>query len=102
MREYIYENKKRVSQFLRDEIPEIVLTPSDATYLLWLNCSKFTSDAGEFADFIRHETGLYVAKGGQYGDGGKTFFRLNIACPRATLEDGLARLKEGYKKYIAR
>ena len=102
VREYIYENKKRVSQFLRDEIPDIVLTPSDATYLLWLNCSKFTSDAGEFADFIRHETGLYVAKGGQYGDGGKTFFRLNIACPRATLEDGLARLKEGYKKYIAR
>ena len=102
VREYIYENKKRVSQFLRDEIPEIVLTPSDATYLLWLNCSKFTSDAGEFADFVRRETGLYVSKGGQYGDGGKTFLRLNIACPRVTLEDGLARLKEGYKKYIAR
>lgn len=101
-RAYIYENKKRVAQFLKDEIPEIVLTPSEATYLLWLNCGAFTDDAGEFADFMRKETGLYVSKGGQYGDCGKTFLRMNIACPRVTLEDGLARLKDAYEKYKSR
>ncbi len=102
VRAYIYENKKRVAQFLKDEIPEIVLTPSEATYLLWLNCGAFTDDSGEFADFMRKETGLYVSKGGQYGDCGKTFLRMNIACPRVTLEDGLSRLKDAYEKYKSR
>ncbi len=99
VREYIFENKKHTAAFLREEIPDMVLTPSDATYLLWINCSKFTSDAGAFTDYLRSETGLYVSKGESYGECGKTFFRLNIACPRITLDDGLSRLKEGYAKY---
>ncbi len=100
VRAYIYENKKRAAEFFATELPEIVLTPSEATYLLWLNCSSFTNDSGEFADFLRRETGLFVSKGEVYGEGGKTFLRMNIACPRETLEDGLARLKDGVKKYI--
>lgn len=99
VRKYIYENKQCVSRFLRENIPEMLLTPSDATYLLWINCAAFTSDAAEFTDFLRRETGLYVTSGETYGDVGKTFFRMNIAYPRVTLEDGLCRLKDGYDKY---
>lgn len=98
-RRYIYENKKRVSEFLSAELPEITLTPSDATYLLWLNCSKITDDASVFANFLRRETGLYISKGAQYGEVGRKFLRMNIACPRSTLEDGLNRLKVGAEKF---
>ncbi|MBQ1879180.1 MAG: hypothetical protein II158_02315, partial [Bacilli bacterium] len=58
-----------------------------------------------FASFLREKTGLFVNPGEHYLGNGKFFFRLNIACPKATLLDGLGRLKEGvalYKKDFLR
>ena len=52
--------------------------------------------------FLRSETGLILSAGGQYGKGGEAFLRLNTACPRSLLEDGLKRLVRGVKAYIGR
>ncbi len=76
------------------------LVHSEATYLLWLDCKKFAKHrAKELADFIREDTGLYLSAGNQYGLGGDSFLRLNVACPRTVLEDGLERLKKGILNY---
>ena len=59
--------------------------------------------AGGAAEFIRAKTGLYVSGGGQYGKAGEHFLRINAACPRKVLLDGLQRLAEGltaYEKYL--
>ena len=95
LREYIYANKQAVKKFLERELPMIRLVPSEATYLLWLDCGKLTEDARRLADAIREKTGLYLSEGGQYGKTGERFLRLNIACPRSLLWDGLERLKAG-------
>ena len=81
------------------EIPRISIVASDATYLLWLDCKKFTEHTKEFAEFIRKKTGLYLSEGSQFGGNGKQFLRMNIACPRATILDGLDRLKRGCEAY---
>ena len=99
LREYIYANKRAVRDFLEGELPMIRLVPSEATYLLWLDCGALTEDAGPLAEFIREKTGLYLSEGGQYGKTGERFLRLNIACPRARLLDGLERLKAGALAY---
>ena len=96
LRAYVYENKRTVADFLRRELPEIKLTPSNATYLLWLDISAISSSGD--ADYIREVTGLYVSDGAQYRGNGHDFIRLNIACPRETLLDGLNRLKVGVQK----
>ena len=70
------------------------LTPSKATYLLWLDCSNVTDDATVFADQIREYNGLYLSAGRQFGECGKCFLRLNTACPRSVLEDGMNRFKD--------
>ena len=95
LREYIYANKQTVKDFLERELPMIRLVPSEATYLLWLDCGKLTEDAKQLADIIRERTGLYLSEGGQYGKTGERFLRMNIACPRFRLLDGLERLKAG-------
>ena len=99
LRNYIYENKKTVAEFVENQIPDLYLLPSEATYLLWLDCSKIAADSQEFADYLREETGLFVSHGVQYRGDGRSFLRLNIACPKATLLDGLARLKAGVLSY---
>lgn len=96
---YLYGNKQCVAEFLKNELTQIHLVASEATYLLWLDCSAFTRDADEFADFLRANTGLFVTAGSHYGQTGKCFLRMNIACPRSVVQDGLARLARGVKAY---
>lgn len=95
LRAYIFENKKLAAEYIRNEIPQIQLVPSQATYLLWLKCNDIAGQAVEAADFIRKKTGLYLSAGSQYRGDGSDFLRMNIACPRSLVEDGLHRLKEG-------
>ncbi|MGN1393889.1 MAG: MalY/PatB family protein [Succinivibrionaceae bacterium] len=99
LRSYIYNNKLIVRDFIEKEIPQLKLVPNNATYLLWLDCSKFTYNSTELATFIRKNTGLWLSAGNQYGGTGKTFLRLNIACPKERLLDGLSRLKRGIEEY---
>lgn len=95
LRSYLYGNKQRAAEFIHEELPSIHLVPSQATYLLWLDCGRLGMGGEEIAETIRRETGLYLSEGSQYGSTGENFLRLNIACPRTVLEDGLRRLKAG-------
>lgn len=102
LRAYLYENKALVRDFMAKELPEIRVVPSQATYLLWLDCSGLGGNTAEIASFIRGETGLYLSSGGQYGGNGAAFLRMNLACPRVTVEEGLSRLKQGILAYERR
>ena len=99
LRGYILENKKAAAEYIRGQIPQIEVVPSKATYLLWLHCSRMVGFAAEAAEYMREKTGLYLSAGNRFGAGGGDFLRMNIACPRAVLEDGLCRLKEGIAAY---
>lgn len=92
LREYLYGNKQTVLRFVKENIPNLHIIPSQATYLLWLDCSPFTNDSVALAEEIRSKTGLFLSNGTQYGETGKKFLRMNIACPRTLLLDGLDRL----------
>ena len=95
LNQYLYENKKSALEYIKTEIPQIKVVPSHATYLLWLDCTNITKDSLYLAEEIRKKTGLILSEGSIYGENGKQFLRLNIACSKVTLEDGLKRLKEG-------
>lgn len=97
--QYLCDNKQLVNDYIRDNIPEIKGIPSEATYLLWINCSLITENSEELCKYIRKKTGLYLSDGAIYGGNGKSFIRMNIACPRERLEDGLCKLKSGIEEY---
>lgn len=99
LRQYLYENKQLVRNFISENLPEVKVVPSDATYLLWLDCSKITEDAAKLCNFIRQDSGLYLTEGEEYGGCGRQFIRMNTACPRQRLSDGLNRLKKSVEAY---
>lgn len=99
LREYIQENKNFVEDYLKKEVPQIRPVSSQATYLMWLDCRNIQGGATEFTQYLREHTGLYLSEGSQYGESGSSFIRMNIACPKSRLEDGLKRLAEGVKDY---
>lgn len=100
LREYISLNRKTAVEFIQRKLKKITVVKQNATYLLWLDCSKICSDAEELCSHIRKTTGLYVTAGNQYRGNGKTFVRINLACPKARLKDGLERFEKGVKAYI--
>lgn len=104
LREYLKANKDYVRDYIEQNIPQLKVVPSEATYLLWIDCKGMLGSATEAASYIRAKTGLYLSEGSQYGKGGEDFLRLNIAAPRSLVEEGLKRLREGviaYEKYVS-
>lgn len=96
-RDYVFENRRIADGFIKENIPEIFSVKGDATYLMWLDCKKTGLDSDALAESLRKNTGLFVSSGTQYGGNGRDFLRVNIACPRAVLYDGLDRLNRGIK-----
>ena len=95
LRAYLGENRRLAGEYLRKNVPGIVSVPGEATYLLWLDLSGLGCRSREFANFLRAKTGLFVTAGAVYGQAGDGFLRMNVACPRTLLEDGLDRLRRG-------
>lgn len=99
LREYIFDSKRFAAEMLADT--EVHIVPSEATYLLWADCGAVTDDTDDLADFIRRQTGLYISAGAQFGGNGRRFVRINVACPRSVVRDGMERFKRGIEAYKA-
>jgi cystathionine beta-lyase len=95
MREYVFANRAFAENYLKRELPDIGVVKADATYLMWIDISILGTPSDKAQDIIRKETGLFVSDGLEYGEAGRYFLRMNLACPGRTLEDGLGRLKKG-------
>jgi cystathionine beta-lyase len=95
LREYIQQNKELVRDFICRELPQITVGSLDVTYLMWLDCSKVTKDTHSLGIRLRKEAGIYLSDGKIYGGNGNKFLRMNVACPRSFVEEGLKRLKKG-------
>lgn len=99
LRAYLFENKQYVASQIKGRLPALTLIPSEATYLLWIDCRALPKGGADFAHFLRKETGLFLSAGRIYGKEGIGFVRMNIACPREMIREGMDRLYEGVRKY---
>lgn len=100
LRQYVSENHQLLTDYVAKNIPEISVIKSDATYLAWIDCTKVTENSEELNNFIRQETGLYLAEGTKYRGNGNQFLRMNLATNKSRVEDGLQRLERGVHAYL--
>ena len=93
LRAYLLENLNFLRAYLQEKIPQIHLVEPEGTYLVWLDCSELGISGKELDQFIVEKVGLWLDGGAMFGPSGADFQRVNIACPRATLELALDKLK---------
>lgn len=87
------ENKAYVKTTLETETNgKLKVIDSEGTYLLWIDCEALNFDATALADFMIKEAKVGLNAGASYGDDGKQFMRINIACPKELLEEGVNRI----------
>lgn len=91
---YLKSNIDFVRKFLKDKLSNIKLIEPEGTYLLWLDCRELGLSEKERQGLIQNKAKLWLDTGTMFGKAGAGFERMNIACPRKTLEEAMNRLKE--------
>lgn len=91
LKAYLAENRDFACAYIAEHMPGIGVTPLQATYLMWLDCRSLGLSQEALLGRIR-EAGVRVNDGLFFGERGRGFIRLNIACPRAQLAAALGRM----------
>lgn len=94
--DYLGGNLRFMREFLARELPKIRLVEPEGTYLAWLDCRALGLADAALDEWITHRAKLWLDAGAMFGAGGEGFERVNIACPRSTLEQALLRLKAAF------
>lgn len=97
---YINDNKQAAYTFIKEQLPFLHIVESQATYLLWIDCNKVSDNSDVLCAYLKEKTGLIVSSGSIFSEVGKSFIRINIACPQSKMLEGLKRLKDGIDGFM--
>jgi cystathionine beta-lyase len=89
---YLATNRDYVTDFVTRYLPGVRVTVPEATYLAWLDCRE-GGISGNPHEFFLQQAGVALNDGATFGPGGEGFVRLNFACPRTLLAEGLERMR---------
>lgn len=93
MNQYVWGNYQYLKRFVLDELPQIQVIRMEGTYLAWLDIMCYELSSDEATQQLLHEGRVFVSSGTLYGrKAGEGYLRINLACPRETLKQGLVRL----------
>lgn len=91
LNDYLDGNIAYVIAYLQEHHPELVVTESEATYLMWIDCTALGLTMAELQQRMIRKGKVAIMSGEIYGKEGRNFLRLNIGCSREKLIDGLKR-----------
>ncbi len=94
---YLADNYKYLKKWFSEHLPHYHVTELEGTYLVWVDCSAADMPSEDIAANLLESEKLWVNPGSMYGKAGEGFIRINIACPRLLLKEGLQRLERVLK-----
>lgn len=101
MMEYVRGNIAFVKDYVEKELPGVIMTEHEGTYLVWLDFSGTGLSDKEVDDLMIHKAKLWLDSGRIFGESGSGFQRINVTCPRTVLQEAMERIKaalSGYEK----
>lgn len=95
--DYLENNIDFVDDYVRKNIPGVEVIIPEATYLVMLDFRKLGLDNESLKDLMIHKAGVAMNDGASFGKQGDGFQRMNVACPKAILEEGLQKIEKAVK-----
>lgn len=92
---YLRMNYDYLKAYFHKYLPRFPVMKLEGTYLVWVDCSHLKQSSKEIETLLLAKEHLRINAGEMYGQAGEGFIRINIACPRERLTDGLERLRRG-------
>lgn len=89
---YIQGNIDRLDELVKAKLPKVTLYKPEGTYLAWMDFSAYGLDDEELDRKLIHEAKVGLNSGSAFGANGSGFLRINLACPRAYVEEAVERM----------
>lgn len=97
LKEYLDGNFKLTFEFFKDFFPKSNFEIPESTYLAWVNINAYLPknfDKNNLSLFFANDSGILLEGGNMFVSNGDGFIRLNLACPRSILMEGLSKIKK--------
>lgn len=92
--EYIEGNMDFAVNYIKENMPSLKVIKPEGTYLLWVDFSETGLSDEEVAKALVEKCKVALNNGTSFGMGGNGHQRINLACPRSMVEEGLNRIKK--------
>lgn len=96
LKSYLEGNIAFVRQYIAVNMPKVRFYEPEGTYLLWLDFSAYGFSDRQLQEIIEKKAGVWLDGGYVFGEGGSGFQRINVACPRAILNEALERIRAAF------
>lgn len=97
---YLDGNFAYLKAFLDDHLPDAVFEVPEATYLAWVDMRKCLPGVADLPEFFANEAGVLLEGGNSLFVGNaEGYIRLNLAMPRAIIEEGMNRIRAAIERY---
>lgn len=93
MKNYVRDNIAFARAYVEENLPGVRMIDTQGTYLIWLDFRQTGLTVEELDHKIIYEAGLWLDSGKIFGKTGEGFERINVACPRAVLQEALDRIR---------
>ena len=90
---YLEDNLSFVKEAV-SRIEGLTVVEPEGTYVAWLDFGGMKLSPDEIDDLVTRKAGLWLDPGRKFGQGGEQFQRLNMACPRSTLQEAMEKLEK--------
>ena len=97
--EHLSGNMDYVIDFIDKKLPELKVQKSEGTYLMWIDFNGLGMTKEELSNFMQVEAKITLDDGCWFGDNGCGYERMNIACPRYMVEEGMNRIEKAVEKW---
>ncbi|MFV0414175.1 MAG: MalY/PatB family protein [Oscillospiraceae bacterium] len=95
---YLRGNYEYLQGFIKERLPQLAVYPLEGTYLAWVDFSALRLPPAGLGAFLKQKAQFYLSMGAMFGQGGESFGRINLACPRAVLQEALLRLQQAIQR----
>lgn len=94
LNQYLWQNYQTLDLFFSEELPQCKVCKLEGTYLVWIDVSALGIPVEQLCERLLNKGKVWVNPGTMYGtESGKGYIRINLACPRNRLIEGLKRIK---------
>ena len=95
VKKQIVDNDQYLRELFKENLPKVVATPLEATYLVWIDLRAYIKPE-DTKEFIQKKCRLAVDFGDWFGgDRFNGFIRMNLATSRENVEIGVKRIIDG-------
>jgi len=91
---YLEGNRDALLAYVKEHLPQVKAMSPEGTYMVWMDCTAISDKPQELKRLMFEKAGVAFSEGSVFGEQGAGYLRVNLACPRSLLLEGLEKFSK--------